>query len=376
MQKYIKFLLLVLVIAILVPQITLAAWWNPMSWGVWNRIFHSQKQQEKLIGGDKDSHGCLIAAGYSWCEVKNKCLRVWEEKCEVSDNYFEVKEVGLKFKITDDIGDLVYKIENKGAIKNVYFSSKSLAFDDGCNFNPSDKGPLGVLTISNKSLATPDGYWAYNNPIYKSNNLYVYYITPQSVCSDKSSIMELQTKQLNLLKEAIKTITEISVDQTANWKTYTNSQYGFEIKYPTGSRITDSDITGGRIISIQLPVSGNNNLVNKDLRISIVNQQYGKNDNGSVIFVPANCGPDTFYNYETSDVVINGINFRKGDVSGAFGGMQSASSAIQYCVMKGDKSFRLISVLTYQRDSKLSTVNINDEAEVLNQIISTFKFIK
>ena len=212
--------------------------------------------------------------------------------------------------------------------------------------------------------------------MYKSNNLYVYYITPQSVCSDKSSIMELQTKQLNLLKEAIKTITEISVDQTANWKTYTNSQYGFEIKYPTGSRITDSDITGGRIISIQLPVSGNNNLVNKDLRISIVNQQYGKNDNGSVIFVPANCGPDTFYNYETSDVVINGINFRKGDVSGAFGGMQSASSAIQYCVMKGDKSFRLISVLTYQRDSKLSTVNINDEAEVLNQIISTFKFIK
>jgi len=37
---------------------------------------------QKLIGGDKDSHGCLIAAGYSWCEAKQKCLRVWEEPCE------------------------------------------------------------------------------------------------------------------------------------------------------------------------------------------------------------------------------------------------------------------------------------------------------
>ncbi len=35
----------------------------------------------KLIGGDRDSHGCLLAAGYSWCGAKNKCLRVWEEPC-------------------------------------------------------------------------------------------------------------------------------------------------------------------------------------------------------------------------------------------------------------------------------------------------------
>jgi len=35
-----------------------------------------------IIGGDKDEHGCLGPAGYSWCEVKNKCLKVWEEKCE------------------------------------------------------------------------------------------------------------------------------------------------------------------------------------------------------------------------------------------------------------------------------------------------------
>lgn len=34
-----------------------------------------------LIGGDRDSHGCIGSAGYSWCESKQKCLRIWEEPC-------------------------------------------------------------------------------------------------------------------------------------------------------------------------------------------------------------------------------------------------------------------------------------------------------
>lgn len=34
-----------------------------------------------LIGGQRDDHGCLTPAGYSWCEQKQKCLRPWEEKC-------------------------------------------------------------------------------------------------------------------------------------------------------------------------------------------------------------------------------------------------------------------------------------------------------
>jgi len=36
-----------------------------------------------IVGGDKDVYGCIGSAGYTWCEVKQKCLRVWEEKCEV-----------------------------------------------------------------------------------------------------------------------------------------------------------------------------------------------------------------------------------------------------------------------------------------------------
>jgi hypothetical protein len=38
-----------------------------------------------LLGGDRDEHGCIGSAGYSWCEVKQKCLRIWEEPCEGND---------------------------------------------------------------------------------------------------------------------------------------------------------------------------------------------------------------------------------------------------------------------------------------------------
>lgn len=42
----------------------------------------------QIIGGDKDEHGCLIAAGYSWCEPRDKCLRTFEEICpKTLDDY-------------------------------------------------------------------------------------------------------------------------------------------------------------------------------------------------------------------------------------------------------------------------------------------------
>jgi len=41
----------------------------------------NQPEQGQLVGGDRDEHGCIGSAGYTWCENKQKCLRVWEEKC-------------------------------------------------------------------------------------------------------------------------------------------------------------------------------------------------------------------------------------------------------------------------------------------------------
>ncbi len=43
---------------------------------------------KNLVGNDRDEHGCIGSAGYSWCEEKQKCLRIWEENCSETDNKF------------------------------------------------------------------------------------------------------------------------------------------------------------------------------------------------------------------------------------------------------------------------------------------------
>lgn len=34
---------------------------------------------QQLLGGDRDSHGCIDSAGYTWCEVRKECIRLWEK---------------------------------------------------------------------------------------------------------------------------------------------------------------------------------------------------------------------------------------------------------------------------------------------------------
>ena len=36
---------------------------------------------QTIVGNDSDAHGCIASAGYSWCDAKQKCLRIWEENC-------------------------------------------------------------------------------------------------------------------------------------------------------------------------------------------------------------------------------------------------------------------------------------------------------
>lgn len=51
--------------------------------------------EEQMLGTDKDEHGCIGSAGYTWCEQKQKCLRTWEEPCtgeEVFELLSDIKE--------------------------------------------------------------------------------------------------------------------------------------------------------------------------------------------------------------------------------------------------------------------------------------------
>lgn len=36
-------------------------------------------EKTAVVGNDKDEHGCITSAGYTWCEVQRDCIRLWEK---------------------------------------------------------------------------------------------------------------------------------------------------------------------------------------------------------------------------------------------------------------------------------------------------------
>jgi len=58
-------------------------------------------QDEQLVGADVDEHGCIGSAGYLWCEVKQKCLRTFEESCEELPSIAEAEKSALLGAISD-----------------------------------------------------------------------------------------------------------------------------------------------------------------------------------------------------------------------------------------------------------------------------------
>jgi hypothetical protein len=65
-----------------------------------------QTSQVNTVGSDRDDHNCISSAGYSWCEIKQKCLRVWEEEC-----------AAVVLKVNEDISS------EKLGIKVSYYSN-------------------------------------------------------------------------------------------------------------------------------------------------------------------------------------------------------------------------------------------------------------
>ncbi|MFH0770288.1 MAG: hypothetical protein V1926_02825 [Candidatus Peregrinibacteria bacterium] len=41
----------------------------------------AETSSSPVVGGDRDVHGCIGSAGYSWCGEAQKCLRIWEDPC-------------------------------------------------------------------------------------------------------------------------------------------------------------------------------------------------------------------------------------------------------------------------------------------------------
>ncbi|HPA25866.1 MAG TPA: hypothetical protein PLK76_03860 [bacterium] len=131
--------------------------------------------QEQVIGGDKDEHGCLIAAGYSWCEAKQKCLRVFEEGCSLED--------ALRNYLRDNLSTLSPKKEVLGGkfyvvdLKILSSDKAEVVYEDGhiqlqAEFNYRSDENLNI-TISNFKIITDNQSEAPEDLINEMKKLFI-----------------------------------------------------------------------------------------------------------------------------------------------------------------------------------------------------------
>lgn len=63
---------------------------------VFSAMFLNSLAFSQKVGGDQDAHGCKGSAGYTYSQVKNDCVRVFEQKIKLT----EVKPMGSSTSMT------------------------------------------------------------------------------------------------------------------------------------------------------------------------------------------------------------------------------------------------------------------------------------
>jgi len=164
---------------IIIVVVALVLFGGVFAWQYYEKTPNTENDNHpEVIGGDKDSHGCLIAAGYSWCEEKQKCLRTWEESCETNQT------AGWKTFDSGDGFEFKYPIINSFVTFNEpgIVRSNSDINSDGCYLGhendliqPNPVSEIGKITINNINFCvsqTSDSAMGHSYPTYLYTTTY------------------------------------------------------------------------------------------------------------------------------------------------------------------------------------------------------------
>lgn len=79
----------------------------------------------QLVGGDKDAHGCIGSAGYSWCAPLNKCIRPWLEKCQTKAS--STKPIVKKTATQIDAECIINTLDKRDTVMIIVWDKYSMA---------------------------------------------------------------------------------------------------------------------------------------------------------------------------------------------------------------------------------------------------------
>ena len=73
-----------------------------------------RKENEAVVGSDKDEHGCIASAGYTWSEVQKDCIRLWEK--------------GVRMNAVDDAGKTLFLVFSPDSTQvELFFSEEGVS---------------------------------------------------------------------------------------------------------------------------------------------------------------------------------------------------------------------------------------------------------
>lgn len=303
--NYFKLTLTILVVAFVVPQIAMAAWWNPFSWGWVNKIFHFQRigQQQTqtsplekacvqsggkitqidcycadtkdffnscLIGGcactpdpkyKKQIKSCDCGEGKCWdgtkCTNLNSVLNQNNEttgwKTYTNTKYgFEVSLPTSWANYTIDTtknweGRIIISMGGEGPdYVGPEIFIKNPALESQYHFTGI---PIMVITPEVWQLISEEKVSVSAAPIgpqkIGQNNKYVFATPPRYVGFGD----ELTAQQIEEVYNIVKTFKTTNVSEkatapinlNADWKTYSSATRGFSFKYPQNIKVTEAN---------------------------------------------------------------------------------------------------------------------------------------
>jgi len=192
--------------------------------------------KEQLIGGEKDEHGCVLMAGYTWCEAKQKCLREWEEPCEQEEIFSLLTELKdstkIKFSgIQDAEFKWIVRIDPKIAEETVAgkgFDVERISSEQFDSIHPFfiDNGfETDVYNFADGTISGLKGYKKDNTACVVAGGLTGYKEAEGQWIPPESDKWDVTVKCGKLEKTGMEYATE-------DWKIYTNEKYGYSLKYP------------------------------------------------------------------------------------------------------------------------------------------------
>lgn len=168
-----------------------------------------------------------------------------------------------------------------------------------------------------------------------------------------------------------KKLEEVKVDQINNWKTYTNTEYGFEIKYPINFKELSSPYPEQLLTANLNPVGLNCHFMDKVKSDDIFAKQ-GSASTHDIISEKL-----TFYSNGKMGYKYRDWYSFQGAFEESYNILFDYKTGSVICsVLKIVGGNELVSIETQESISKTKKLFSENEKIIANQILSTFKFTK